>query len=286
MLNRIILFLMILIFCSKVLADQNIIQTQKSPNVVDELDGNYQKMIREPSVPLASLQKVWDKLEKGAGVYIVNFDPREIIKITVREYMTTTVIFPGWEAINEVIVGDDGNYQILKPKDNIVIIRPINYVGLDTSITMIGHSGHVYGFYVRVEGYNSNNISDITVRVIVPAPNNINYKNSKIPEKNDYLDEAYFNSSKLNFKFSMSGDESIAPNLVYSDGVRTWFDYGEKLDEKKIPTFYSVIDGYQQAINVTVDGDRLVVQGSGSFVLKSGDRLTCFYLTKNQKIKG
>lgn len=285
MLKRIILLLMVLIFCSKVVADQNITQSQKSQDVIDEIDGNYQKMLRQPSVPLASLQKVWDKLIKGAGVYIVNFDPREIIKITVREYMTTTVIFPQWEAINEVIVGDDGNYQILKPKDNIVIIRPVNYVGLDTSITMIGSSGHVYGFYVRVEGYNSKNISDITVRVIVPAPQQINQKKSKILEKNDYLDEAYFNSSKLNFKFSMSGDESIAPNLVYSDGVRTWFDYGGKLDEKKIPTFYSVIDGYQQAINVTIDGDRLVAQGSGSFVLKSGDRLTCVYPTKDQKIK-
>jgi type IV secretory pathway VirB9-like protein len=229
------------------------------------------------------MQKAWDKNEKGAGVYIINFDPREIIKITVREYMTTTVIFPAWETISEVVVGDDGNYQILKPRDNIVMIRPINYVGLDTSITMVGSHGHVYGFYVRVEGYNSKNISDITVRVIVPAPLSTNCKTSKFQVKNDYLDEAYFSSSKLNFKFSMSGDETIAPNLVYSDGVRTWFDYGDRLDERKIPTFYSVIDGYQQAINVTVDGDRLVAQGSGSFVLKSGDRATCVYPTKIKK---
>jgi hypothetical protein len=67
---------------------------------------------------------------------------------------------------------------------------------------MIGNSGHVYGFYVRVEGYNSKNISDITVRVIMPAPLSVNYKTSKLPVINDYLDEAYFSSSKLNFKFS------------------------------------------------------------------------------------
>ena len=283
MLKRIFLFLITFVFCGSGTADQNITQIQKSQEVVDELDGNYQKMLREPSVPLASMQKAWDKMEKGAGVYIINFDPREIIKVTVREYMTTTVIFPGWESINEVIIGDESNYQILKPKDNIVIIRPVNYVGLDTSITMIGNSGHVYGFYVRVEGYNSTNISDITVRVIMPAPLSVNYKTSKLPVKNDYLDEAYFSSSKLNFKFSMSGDETIAPTLVYSDGVRTWFDYGDRLDEKKIPTFYSVIDGYQQAINVTVDGDRLVAQGSGSFVLKSGERSTCVYPTTAKK---
>jgi type IV secretory pathway VirB9-like protein len=281
--KKIVLLLIIVVCCGQVSADQSITQIQKSQEVVDELDGNYPKMTREPSVPLAAMQKAWDKNEKGAGVYIINFDPREIIKITVREYMTTTVIFPAWETISEVVVGDDGNYQILKPRDNIVMIRPINYVGLDTSITMVGSHGHVYGFYVRVEGYNSKNISDITVRVIVPAPLSTNCKTSKFQVKNDYLDEAYFSSSKLNFKFSMSGDETIAPNLVYSDGVRTWFDYGDRLDERKIPTFYSVIDGYQQAINVTVDGDRLVAQGSGSFVLKSGDRATCVYPTKIKK---
>jgi len=283
MFKMIILFLIIFWFCFQVSAEQNIIQTTKSQEVADESEGNYSRIAREPSVPLASSQKAWEQAKKGAGVYIVNFDPREIIKITVREYMTTTVIFPSWEVINEVIVGDEGNYQILKAKDNLVTIRAINYVGIDTSVTMIGNSGHVYGFYVRVEGYNSKNISDITVRVIVPMPLKINYSNSKTSEKNDYLDEAYFNSSKLNFKFSMSGDESIAPNLIYSDGVRTWFDYGESLAEKRIPSFYSVIDGYQQAINVTVDGDRLVAHGSGSFVLKSGNKVTCVYPTRNRK---
>lgn len=283
MIKKIILLLITVSLGMQISADQTVMPTQKNQEAIDQLIGNYPPMLREPSVPLASAQKAWDKTKNGSGVYIINFDPRSIIKITTREYMTTTIIFPWWEAIDEVIVGDDGNYQILKPKNNLVVIRPINYVGLDTSITMIGNSGHVYGFYVRVEGYNSLNVSDITVRVVVPMPLNINTKNAKKPVNYDYLEEAYFNSTKLNFKFSMSGDESIAPNLIYSDGVRTWFDYGEKLAEKTIPTFYSLVDGYQQAINVTVDGDRLIAQGSGSFILKSGDKETCIYPTKELK---
>jgi type IV secretory pathway VirB9-like protein len=122
----------------------------------------------------------------------------------------------------------------------------------------------------------------------VPEPIYANAKQSKQArvveqEKEDYLEEAYFDSSKLDFKFSMSGEESIAPDLVYSDGVRTWFDYGDNLDERNLPTFYSVVDGYQKAINVTVDGNRLVAHGSGSFVLKSGDKVTCVYPTPSKK---
>jgi type IV secretory pathway VirB9-like protein len=201
--------------------------------------------------------------------------------------MTTTIVFPQWERIEEVIIGDEGNYQVLKPKDNILIIRPTNYVGIDTSVTLIGESGHVYAFYVRVEGHNSKNISDITVRMQVPEPVYAYAKQAKQSreveqEKEDYLEEAYFDSSKLDFKFSMSGDESIAPDLVYSDGVRTWFDYGDNLDERNLPTFFSVADGYQKAINVTLDGTRLMAHGAGSFVLKNGDKVTCVYPTPSK----
>ena len=279
-----------LIICLSVSAraDQSVDDSLSNKEVSAQADGDYPALHRETSVPLASMQKAWEHAEYGAGVRIVNFDPRDTVRLVVREYMTTTIVFPQWERIEEVIIGDDGNYETRTIKDNILTIRPTNYVGIDTSITLIGESGHVYGFYVRVEGHNSKNISDITVRMQVPEPvyayakQQKQTKQSRVveQEKEDYLEEAYFDSSKLDFKFSMSGDEAIAPDLVYSDGVRTWFDYGDNLDERNLPTFFSVVDGYQKAINVTMDGNRLVAHGAGSFVLKSGDKVTCVYPTK------
>ena len=286
MIKKLISFLMIVCLSVTARAD-NIDSAQSHKEVSAQVKGDYPDLHRESSVPLASMQKAWEHADYGAGVRIVNFDPRDTVRLVVREYMTTTIVFPQWERIEDVIVGDEGNYQTLKPKENILTLRPVNYVGIDTSITIIGESGHVYGFYVRVEGHNSKNISDITVRMQVPEPIYANNKQSK-PErvaeqqKEDYLGEAHFDSSKLDFKFSMSGDESIAPDLVYSDGVRTWFDYGDNLDERNLPTFFSVVDGYQKAINVTLDGGRLVAHGAGSFVLKSGDRVTCVYPTKTK----
>ena len=250
-----------LIICLSVSAraDQSVDDSLSNKEVSAQAEGDYPALHRESSVPLASMQKAWEHAEYGSGVRIVNFDPRDTVRLVVREYMTTTIVFPQWERIEEVIIGDDGNYETRTIKDNILTIRPTNYVGIDTSITLIGESGHVYGFYVRVEGHNSKNISDITVRMQVPEPVYAYAKQAKVSrkerqveqEKEDYLEEAYFDSSKLDFKFSMSGDETIAPDLVYSDGVITWFDYGDNLDERNLPTFFSVVDGYQKAINVT-----------------------------------
>ena len=287
MIRKIVSLLMVTCLSLPISYAQDIAKAQISEDVSAQADGNYPKLQRELGVPLASMQRAWDNAGEGAGVRIVNFDPRDTVRLVVREYMTTTIVFPQWESIEEVIIGDEGNYQVVKPKDNILTIRPINYVGIDTSITLIGESGHVYGFYVRVEGHNSKNVSDITVRMQVPEPIYTKAKQTKQAriveqEKEDYLEEVYFDSSKLDFKFSMSGDEAIAPDLVYSDGVRTWFDYGDSLDERNLPTFYSVVDGYQKAINVTIDGERLVAHGAGSFVLKSGDKVTCVYPTPSK----
>lgn len=281
---------MIGILSLPVTADSNITHAQASKEVAAEAEGDYPKLERGQGVPLASMQRAWDNAREGAGVRIVHFDPRDTVRLVVREYMTTTIVFPQWEKIEEIIIGDESNYQTIKPKDNILTIRPINYVGIDTSITLIGESGNVYGFYVRVEGYNSKNISDITVRMNIPTPMYVDNsshpvnlaKQEKVIEKEDYLEEATVEASKIDFKFSMSGDEAIAPDLVYSDGVRTWFDYGDSLDERNLPTFYSVADGYQKAINVTVDDNRLVAHGSGEFVLKSGDKITCVYPTPSK----
>lgn len=291
MIKKLLSVLIIICLSVSASADQPVDDSLAHKEVSQQAEGDYPALHREASVPLASMQKAWEHADYGAGVRIVNFDPRDTVRLVVREYMTTTIVFPQWERIEEVIIGDEGNYETRTIKDNILTIRPTNYVGIDTSITLIGESGHVYGFYVRVEGHNSKNISDITVRMQVPEPvyayakQQKQTKQSRVTEqeKEDYLEEAHFDPSKLDFKFSMSGDETIAPDLVYSDGVITWFDYGDNLDERNLPTFFSVVDGYQKAINVTMDGNRLVAHGAGSFVLKSGDKITCVYPTKSRK---
>jgi len=73
----------------------------------------------------------------------------------------------------------------------------------------------------------------------------------------------------------MAGDQSIAPERVYSDGLRTWFDYGSKMGSKTLPVIFAVIDEVDTPINVTREGTRLVAQALGAFTLKSGKKLTC-----------
>ncbi len=271
---------------------QKITPIAENPDVEAQVDGNYPDLKRPDSLPLGAIQHAWDRASTQSGVYQVNFNSREVIKLVTREFMTTSVVLPPWEKIEEIIVGDESSYRVTKPKPNIIMIRPNEFVGIDTSITALGQSGHVYAFYVRSEGYNSKHISDIMVHLRVPAPKYLD-KNGKLngseielAQQTDYLDSVIFDPANLDFDFSMAGNKSIAPDHVFSDGVRTWFDYGKKMGKKTLPTIYAVIDGVDTPINVSREGSKLVAQHTGCFCLKSGKKVTCVYPSDKKNSSG
>src|SRR3546814_6636080 len=59
----------------------------------------------------------------------------------------------------------------------------------------------------------------------------------------DYLTEVPFDPEKLQFGFTMSGDPTIAPERVFSDGVFTFFDWGSRWNATDLPAVWRVVDG-------------------------------------------
>jgi ComB9 competence protein len=266
----------------------------ENPDVEAQLKGEYGSLKREQSMPLGAIQHVWDKAHEGAGVRSVDFNPRDTLRVITREFMSTTIVFPAFERISKIENGDASVINATTPKPNMIVLRPQDFVGVDTSITAIGDSGHVYPIYVRVEGYNSNNMPDLKVNVRVPAPKYAVAENAKIlndqdgalskykeavTQKGDYLEAVTFDPSQLDFNFTMAGNKEIAPNRIYSDGIRTWFDYGNRIKKGDLPAIYAVVDGVDTPINVYREGTKLVAQASGTFSLRNGERLTCAYPT-------
>jgi type IV secretory pathway VirB9-like protein len=73
----------------------------------------------------------------------------------------------------------------------------------------------------------------------------------------------------------MSGERSIAPRRVFSDGVFTWFDYGAKWDREDLPAVYRVVDGVDTPVNTRIKGTMLVAEATGAFTLRNGQRVVC-----------
>lgn len=253
----------------------------ENPEVEAQVAGQYPRLERQESLPLGAIQRAWDTAAPNAGVYVVHFHPFEVIRFTTREFMTTSIVFPAWESISSVSVGDETAYRVTQPKPNILLVRASEFVGVDSSLTAVGESGHVYAFYVRSEGYNSDKISDLTVHVRAPIPESVlhgaggSVREMTAAQRTDYLESVVFEPSKLDFAFNMAGDKTIAPERVFSDGIRTWFDYGPDIGSKTLPAIYAVIDGVDTPVNVSREGDKIVADAVGRFTLKSGHKITC-----------
>lgn len=257
-----------------------------NPQVMRQKAGDYstleRKEMHRESLPLGAVQEVWDRADGGDGVYTVDYSPREIIKLRLREYMTTTISLPNWERIRSYEIGDNA-YEVKRIDAHTLNIRIMGQVGTDTNLTVFGHSGQIYVFYMRSEGYNSKNISDGIVYVQAPSrlikePMDKFSQNSQ-DEKEDYLEPTRSDPSDLNFDYTMAGSPEIAPDRVYTDGQKTWFDYGSRINRKDLPVIFNVVDGIDEKVNSIREGSKLVVFGTGKFSLQSGKKTACVYPT-------
>lgn len=268
--------------------------------------GQYPEMKRDGAL-VGAIQRAWDGAEGSAGVFVARYSPEQVIKIRVREFMTTTLVLPDWETIATHVLGDEFGFKVIKTQPHILVLRSA-ITGADTSLTVVGDSGRVYSFYIRSEGYNSPNVPDVTVFVKADAPatparpvvakgegkeekdgkDRSTDRSAKKPEATkaaarsgtglenpDFLTEIPFDPAKLRFDYTMTGDRSIAPDRIFSDGIFTYFDYGSRWDESDLPAVYRVVDGVDTPVNTRSKGPMLIAESAGAFTLKNGQRVVC-----------
>lgn len=247
------------------------------PATLDDLAQRRGAPLSGASLPLGAIQQAWNHAGPQAGVYQVTYHPHEVIRLRCRELMTTTLVFPSWERLDILRVGDPASFKVDHPQPHLLLLQPQAFMGVDTTLLAVGASGKVYTFYLRAEGYNTKHVPDVTVYIRVPKPAELLITKEQLTaEAVDYLEEATFEPEKLSFRFDMRGDASIAPQRVYADGIRTWFDYGDSIGQKDLPAVYRVIDGVDTPLNATRQGTKLMVaQGTGAFTLISGQKVVC-----------
>jgi ComB9 competence protein len=273
--------------------------------IVQNNKGEYPRLARQGS--LGEIQSAWGKASPGSGVYNVTYSQAEMIRLRVREFTTTVVVLPVWEKIIDIEVGDKSAFEAVQSTDHILFMKPKGFVGVCSNIIVIGQSGYVYNFYIRAEGYNSKYIPDATVNVHVPGGPPQSFPDPRRPgfardesgsfqggkdspsspdSSNPYPQERNPRWGNLNFLWSMSGKREhrdIAPKQVFSDGIRTWFDFGEKFAELDYPVIARMIDGVDVPVNTRQEGNMIIAESVGVFSLRNGDRKICVYPSNTKK---
>lgn len=277
-------------------------------------DGKFPVMERSASYSAGALQKAWNSPYASAGqatpgVMRYVWRPDFVMAVRTREYMVTTVNLPAWEQVTNLIVGDPVVFEAKRIRPNILAIRP-SHAGADTNVTVIGSSGNVYSFYIRSEGWNSDQVSDITVFVDANRPANVSAggsindlmaasmdgqvqgngvggvnNNARITPP-DYVREVAFKPENLKFDMKILAptpdDAEIAPERVFNDGIWTYFDFGKKADSMRRPVVYQVIDGVDTMVNTRTAGTTggvLIAETVGDFTMRNGNRVICVHRT-------
>ncbi len=268
--------------------------SQVVDQVLAQQNGDYGTLERPEAGPLGQIQEAWNAAEPNAGVYSVNFEPQHIIRLKSRIFTTTSIIFPKWEEIEDISLGDTEAFLAEKKTKNIVSIMPKGE-GCDTTLTIIGKSGTVYAFYIRAEGVHSKNVTDVVVYVqgafpVFQKKRTVLVQNKNGPElgdmkdftnhtPGDYINTISFAPENITFSFEMSAKNpesiEIAPQKVYSDGIWTWLDYEDTWDRITLPAVYRIVDGVDTPVNTRIKDSKIIVHGTAPLTLKSGQKVVC-----------
>lgn len=303
--------------------------SQTEQDLQDQAAGRFPVIQRSSTLPIGAIQKKWNQPIKSSGqtapgIMRYVWRPDFVMPIRTREFMTTTLELPSWENVERIILGDTLVFEATRVKPNLLVVRP-SHSGADTNMTVIGASGNIYNFYLRSEGWNSDQITDFTVyisaggggsNIIEPAPVGAGDAagGSATPPRAansggavfrsgatsasssptapaassiqppDYIREIAFKPEDLRFDLRLfaptPADIEIAPLRAFTDGVWTYFDYGEKADTVRRPVVFLVVDGVDTMVNTRTAGPTggiLIAEAVGNFTLRNGNRVICVY---------
>lgn len=281
-----------------------------------EGEGIQELLSRESNVELDDVQKAWEHADRHAGILNVSYAPDQITKLKLRPQMITTIVFPDWEDIGDVYLGDGVMFEAERTRSNVIVVRGL-VAGVDTNLIAMGRiSKKPYSFYLRTLPIHSKEIPDTTVFMKALAPlshlvdkeegqegapvsvssglsssdltrsqeiaKTVSLKESTTPDEADWLLDIPPKPEDFDFAYTMHGDKSIAPERVFNDGLFTYLDYGEGWHKKDMPIVFLVKDDIDQFVNSRVKGNVLILEQVGDLTLKSGEKITCI----KQKRKG
>lgn len=267
-----------------------------------------------PAFAATDYQAAWDNpnanMASGStkpGYANLTWTTGTVLPIKTRSEMATLVTLPAGEKIAEVVMGNDGLFDVKTNKgDQSMYIKPASgNEGNDTNMIVTGQSGNKYIFYLRAYPINSSEISysqvDITLgnggAVMAGAPVTSGNMGSIFNKSSgtqasvvgvDGEDYGWIKTMKIDpseFRFDLDifvpnpDDYVIAPERVWRDRIFTYIDFGDKvISMTQRPVVSLLVEGGESPVGFRTDGEDgrlLIVEAVGDMVLRSGQRIVC-----------
>lgn len=164
------------------------------------------------------------------------------------------------EVVRDVLVGDTVRWKVEPATSGAVggqaihlIVKPAE-PGLITSM-IVTTSRRTYHIQLK------SNATQYMARVGFEYPEDVGTRLADVNARlgADAIPGAGVPAEQLNFGYSVSGDASWRPTLVYSDGVKTYIQFPSSLAGGDAPVLFVVSGGQNRIVNYRLKDDMMVV---------------------------
>lgn len=260
---------------------------------------------------LKSIQKSFSDSLPSDNTRRYQYNINHTYKIRLRTTMNTLIVLPESEEIRSYNLGSNQyiKAEIIRKKgkktsNQIVIKNTLS--GIDTNLFVIGKSGNIYSFYLRVDNEKSNYLPDLLVFIedsklsksMKSDLKNKNLVSSLIPSFKEKLDkkqigdylkkidmlpkEEWKHQQDLNFRYSISENKHMIPPIkVFDNGYWTFFKISDfdnlnKVSEFPEPFVVDEVEKINLPTNSQIIGEFIVVKTiANHWILVNGKKYIC-----------
>lgn len=190
------------------------------------------------------------------------YSPDRVIAIEGHKSVQTMIEFGVDEHIENIALGDANAWQVTPNKRaNLVFIKPL-LAHARTNMTVVTDKRR-YLFDLSNGGAHGRTL--YSMRFVYPEEPKPTPAASAGPEAKSAPEPA----PEVNTNWQAKGDKKLIPARIYDDGASTFIAWGDTAELPAILTLGT--DGAEGAVNFTVRGDYLVVDGvAPRYVLRIG----------------
>ena len=202
----------------------------------------------------------------------VVYQPDDVVRVFATYGISTMIIFDEDETFETIAVGDTDSWDIVPTdKANILFVKP-KAKNVATNMNVVT-TKRIY--YLELNDYApEDNKRVFGIRFVYPD-RDLNASLRKQAEaRAAYPNISGIDKANVNIDYSFSGDPAMKPLMIFDDGRKTFFKFGQK-----VPAVFAVNSDFTETLlNFRREGDYIVVDGTASqYTLRDGNQWTCIF---------
>ncbi|MHB1948760.1 MAG: P-type conjugative transfer protein VirB9 [Gammaproteobacteria bacterium] len=216
------------------------------------------------SSAIAHAESVPRRVTADKHVKMVTYDPNNVVFLKARYGYQTQISFAANEAIQSVSIGDSMAWQAV-PVNNHIFIKPM--AESTTNMTVLTNTNS-YSFQLD----SSNASATPTFKL------QFQYPDGGYDQAGSANAVATFDPEKINWKYSYTGEKSLAPLEAFDNGQFTYLKFKQDGMSHLPAVFIVDKDRNETLVNYHMQGKYLVVNAvAQQFTLRDGASVTSVY---------